>query len=221
VFEWKEEGIYVEADQRHAEILVKDLGFKENSKGVVTPGEKIKEVNEEKIDSRRATMYRACVARGNYMSQDRSDVQYAVKELCRSMSDPREEDWEKLKRLGRYLVDKLRVRNLFKYQGPVNSIEIYTDTDYAGCNKTRKSTSGGVVMFGKHMLKTWCLAQGVVSLSSGEEEYYGLVKGASQGMGFKSMVKEASVLITIPISIPASLNILLKPIPCEAPLTNP
>jgi hypothetical protein len=31
VFEWKDEGIYVEADQRHAEILVKDLGFKENS----------------------------------------------------------------------------------------------------------------------------------------------------------------------------------------------
>ena len=76
IFEWSEKGIYVEADQRHAEILVRDLGFKGNSKGVVTPGEKNGEIHEEKIDRERATMYRACVARGNYMSQDRSDVQY-------------------------------------------------------------------------------------------------------------------------------------------------
>ena len=204
VFEWKEEGIYVEADQRHAELIVKDLNFKENTKSVVTPGEKLKEINEEELDAARSTMYRACVARGNYMTQDRSDVQYAVKELCRSMSNPKEEDWEKLKRLGRYLVDKSRVRMLYEYQSKIDNIEIYTDTDYAGCLKTRKSTSGGVVMFGKHVIKTWSLTQGVISLSSGEAEYYGLVKGASQGMGFKSMFKEAGINIGIIIKTDAS-----------------
>ena len=204
VFEWTEEGIYVEADQRHAELIVRDMNFKDNTKSVVTPGERLKEINEEPLDSRRATMYRACVARGNYLTQDRSDVQYAVKELCRSMSDPREEDWDKLKRLGRYLSDKLRVRMIYEYQGRIDKIEVYTDTDYAGCLKTRKSTSGGVVTFGKHVLKTWSLTQGVVSLSSGEAEYYGLVKGASQGLGFKSMYREAGIEIGVVVKTDAS-----------------
>ena len=60
--------------------------------------------------------YRAAVARGNYMSQDRSDVQFANKELSRGMSKPTGEDWEKLKRLRRYLKDKYRTRILFEYQ---------------------------------------------------------------------------------------------------------
>ena len=58
----------------------------------------------------------------------------------------------KVERLGRYLVDKLRGRHLYEYQSPIKAVEIYTDTDYAGCSKTRKSTSGGVVMFGEHLL---------------------------------------------------------------------
>ena len=54
-------------------------------------------------------MYRALVARANYLSQDRSDIQYAVKELSRGMSQPTLGDWQGLKRLGRYLVNKERV----------------------------------------------------------------------------------------------------------------
>ena len=33
-------------------------------------------------------MYRAVTARALYLSQDRSDIQYAVKELSRNMSAP-------------------------------------------------------------------------------------------------------------------------------------
>ena len=59
---------------------------------------------------------------------------------------------------------------------------MWTDTDYAGCAKTRKSTSGGVIMIGGHMIKSWSSTQNVIALSSGEAEYYGLVKGAAQGL---------------------------------------
>ena len=36
---WTEEGIEYEADQRHAEIIIQELGLKEESKSVNTPGE--------------------------------------------------------------------------------------------------------------------------------------------------------------------------------------
>ena len=62
--------------------------------------------NDYNLNSQMSTLYRAIVARGIYLSQDRSDIQYAVKELSRSMSAPRSSDWERLKRLGRYLLDK-------------------------------------------------------------------------------------------------------------------
>ena len=38
------------------------------------------------------------------------------------------------------------------------------------------------------MLKSWSSTQSVVALSSGESEYYGVVKGASEGLGIKSIL---------------------------------
>ena len=122
------------------------------------------------------------MARGNYLAQDRTDIAFAVKELCRTMSRPSESDWQALKRLGRYLIDKVRVVTKYKYQETANILTLWVDTDYAGCTKTRKSTSGGVVLLGSHHLKGWSVTQSVVALSSGEAEYYGIVQGASVGL---------------------------------------
>lgn len=204
VFEWSKEGIKVEADQRHAELIVQDMGLNLGSKGLTTPGVKVYDLGGEELTKEEVVKYRSCVARGNYMAQDRSDVQYAVKELCRKMSDPKKEDWDKLKRLARYLVDKPRSRLKFNYQRQVKVIDVYTDTDFAGCVQTRKSTSGGVIMFGSHMVKSWSSTQGVISLSSGEAEYYGLVKGAAQGLGVKSMLKELGVQVGVCVKTDAS-----------------
>jgi len=38
VIEWSSEGLRYEADQRHGELIVKDVGLKEGSKTVNTPG---------------------------------------------------------------------------------------------------------------------------------------------------------------------------------------
>ena len=188
VIHWTKEGIKYEADQRHAELVIKDMGLEGTSNSVVTPGGKKEEESMGKrLDKHKALQYRANVARCNYMCQDRSDVQYQVKELCRNMSDPTEADWLMLKRLARYLIGRTRVIITFAYQDNHGVVDAWTDTDYAGCRLTRKSTSGGVVMLGNHMIKSWSSTQAHVTLSSGEAEYYGLVKGASVAIGVKSM----------------------------------
>ena len=58
-----------------------------------------------------ATRFRAVAARANYLSGDRPDIQYAVKEVCRRMAKPVGGDWEKLIRLGRYLKGAQGVSN--------------------------------------------------------------------------------------------------------------
>ena len=45
-------------------------------------------------------------------------------------------------------------------------------------------------MFGSHVIKTWSTTQAVIALSSGEAEYYALVKGASIGFGITSLIRE-------------------------------
>jgi hypothetical protein len=107
---WTNEGIRHEADQRHAEIIVRELGLNESSNSVVTPGVKDNnEGTERKMDNKEASLYRAIVARANYLCQDRSDIQLAVKELCRTMAEPTHDNWVALKRLGRYFVGRNRM----------------------------------------------------------------------------------------------------------------
>ena len=53
--------------KRHAEIICQCAGLKEGSKGVVTPGNKVKgeEGDAEGLKKEEATRYRALVARAN------------------------------------------------------------------------------------------------------------------------------------------------------------
>ena len=48
-------------------------------------------------------------------------------------------------------------------------------------------------MLGNHVIKTWSLTQAVVAWSSGEAEYYGLVKGASAAIGAREMLRDLGV----------------------------
>ena len=50
------------------------------------------------LAQKESTRFRRIVARGNYLSQDRSDIRFAVKELSRHMAKPRIGDVEAAKR---------------------------------------------------------------------------------------------------------------------------
>merc|ERR1712002_1339778 len=193
VVTWTKEGLEYEADQRHAEIIVEHLGLTKSAKAVATPSAKRGNEDSPALSQEEGTMYRALVARANYLAQDRVDIGYPVKELCRKMSKPTVADWEALKRLGRYLIDKTRCVIGFPYQGEPDALEVYVDTDHAGCLETRKSTSGGIIMHGCHGIKTWSATQQVIALSSGEADYYGMVKGAGNALGTAGVFQDMGI----------------------------
>ena len=123
------------------------------------------------------------------MATDRPDVQYPAKEVCRDMAAPKTSSGAALKRLGRYLVGLPRLVWTYPWQ-TVWQADAYSDTDWAGCPKTRKSTMGGCVMLGAHTIKTWSSTLQNICLSSGEAEFYGLVKAASQGLGMQALLHD-------------------------------
>jgi len=193
IMTWRDDCIEYESDQRHAEIIVKQMGL-QGANAVSTPGVKISgkpnpDMDKE-LESKQATMYRGLAARANYLSQDRRDIRFAVKEISRRMAKPRVKDLQALKRLARYLVGRPRAVCVFNAQSLPKTIEGWCDSDWAGCPETRKSTSGGIIIWGQHPLKAWSTTQNVVALSSGEAEYYAMVKAGSQSLGIKAMLSD-------------------------------
>ena len=78
----------------------------------------------------------------------------------------------------------------WRYDEELETVDVYTDSDWAGCRATRKSTSGGIVMIGGGIIKTWPKTQGPVALSGGEAEDYSMVKGTVEGIGLQTLAKD-------------------------------
>ena len=150
------------------------------------------------------------MARANFLSQERSDIKLAVRELSRAMAKPTNSDWDQLIHLARYLKGKERYIQSFDYQESTAAdsnmvITVWTDTDYAGCPVTRKSTRGGVCMLNNHTIKAWCVIQTSIARSSGEAEYYGMVRGAAQGLGIQSLLRDLGIERKIKLKTDASV----------------
>ncbi len=95
-------------------------------------------------------------------------------------------------RVARYLLGAHRVVYEFPWQHrPV--LSAYTDSDFAGCVATRRSTSGGAVLLGTHLLKHWASTQKRITLSSGEAELGAVVRGVSEALGLQSVGRDLGV----------------------------
>ena len=212
VLQWTESGIQYQADPRHIEILIRDVDTGASGKLPSAPGVKseIKEgdqTDEELLEGREATLYRSWAARANYLGMDRTDMCYAAKELCRSMSKPTKGSFKALVRLVRYLQGAPWLVYSFDWQKEEERLIVYTDTDYAGCLETRKSTSGGVAFRGRHFIKHWSATQKTVTLSSGEAELGGIVKAASEALGLRSISLDLGIALKIELHADSSAAI--------------
>ena len=141
------------------------------------------EKDKEFLSPEEASVYRSVAMRAAYLAQDRPDLQVATRSLAQGLQQPTLRHQLMLKRLARYLRYRPRMAQFFPRQTYINPFVMWTDSDHAGCIKTRKSVSGGVLMAGGCCIKTYSKGQGVVSLSTGEAEYYSLVSGASNLLG--------------------------------------
>ena len=197
IVEWTEAGIQYEADPRHVDLIIEELGLERANGSDVTGTKEEADGDDAELSPAEAYRYRSVAARLNFLAADRVDIQFASKEICRSMSAPRASDWAKVRKLGRYLRRHGRHVLWFEWQSVPTGIQVYVDTDYAGCRRTRRSTNGGLILHGGHLLKTWATTQTVVALSSGEAEYYGVAKGLCEALGIKGIARDMGLDLTI------------------------
>jgi hypothetical protein len=190
-----EAGFEYEADPRHRQKVVEALGFSEKTKGLTVNG-RVEDVAEElvELEAAECTPFRALAARMNYLAQDAPEIQFAAKEVCRDMARPTRESWKKLKILARFILERESIVWHFDWQDEVGLVlRVFSDSDWAGCRRTRRSTSGGAIMLGGHCLKTWSTTQAPIALSSAEAEYYAMVDAATRTLGLRSMLEEVGI----------------------------
>ena len=207
---WTSQGIVYEADQKHVKKIIQGLDLK-GANGISTPFSKEEndaEQQEDKaLNKEDSRAYRSVTASGNYLGHDRPDVQYAIKQCSKSMSNPTESSWDSMKKVGRYFIANPRAIQLFKWQTEINKMRVQSDSDWAGDTKTRKSTSGGTIRLGAHLVKSWSKDQGSIATSSGEAELYAATKAASEALGLQSALKDFGINIEINLEIDAKATI--------------
>ena len=70
----------------------------------------------------------------------------------------------------------------YGFQEPHPDLVVMTDSERGGDKVIRRSTSGGVVLNGKHTISWWCTLQSTIALSSCEAELNANLKGATEGL---------------------------------------
>ena len=206
IIKLEEDGITWQGDPRRQQLLEDYFGMDAATKTLTKNGyddEEKDQVEEDDIGLTKEEFkaYRMLAARLNYMAQDNPLVQYSAKEMCRSMACPTVKDFAKVKRVVRFLKGLGTVTWRYEWQeeNEFGNIVVFVDSDWAGCKKTRRSTTGGVIKAGRHVLRTWSSTQPTIATSSGEAELIAMADGAARGLGLRTAMDEMGTVTKLSI----------------------
>eukprot|EP00435_Cladocopium_sp_Y103_P023304 s2901_g5.t1 len=143
---------------------------------------------EEYLDGNEAKVFRSALGICLYIAQERLDIQQTVRVLSSYMGRPTKTALCALRKLGSYLVQTQDMKmhypraELFsstltrwngveeRRDGRPYELELYSDSDWASCKVTRRSTSSGLIFLNGCCIHSHSRAQASISLSSMEAE---------------------------------------------------
>ena len=90
-----------------------------------------------------------------------------------------------------------RLATTMPWGGEIGNVVVYVDSDFAACRVTRKSTSGGAIVWGQGLMKAWAKTQPTIALSTGEAELGAVVKGVTEAEGVKAILADFGIECSI------------------------
>ena len=92
----------------------------------------------------------------------------------------------------------------YKFQEESEGITVFTDSDWAGDQATRKNTSAGVVCRGHHTISWWCKLLSTLASFSCEAELNAALKGAVEGLNVQSLAASIGDELSLELRTDAS-----------------
>ena len=208
-----EDGVKISPNSKYVPKLVEMLNITDRrGKGVphysnlnVYDAEEIDE--KEYLDAEGAKLFRSALGICLYLAQERLDIQHSVRLLASYMAKPTKTALNGLKKLGSYLVQtndmKMEFPAVDEGQSVFNrwngveerknkchfELELFSDSDWATCRKTRRSTSSGLVFLNGCCVHSHSRAQTSIALSSMEAEVLAATGLLAEGIYIKQTLQ--------------------------------
>ncbi|GKA72491.1 putative ribonuclease H-like domain-containing protein [Tanacetum coccineum] len=162
-------GIFISQDKYVADMLKKfDLA---SVKTAITPMEtKMALTKDEEADEVDVHLYRSMIGSLMYLTASRPDIMFVVCNCSRFQVIPKTSHLNVVKRIFKYLKGKPNLGLWYPRESSFD-LEAYSDSDYAGANLDRKSTTGGCQFLGSRLISWQCKKQTIVATSTTEAEY--------------------------------------------------
>uniref|UniRef100_A0A2N9GR01 Reverse transcriptase Ty1/copia-type domain-containing protein n=1 Tax=Fagus sylvatica TaxID=28930 RepID=A0A2N9GR01_FAGSY len=108
------------------------------------------------------TLFRSTVGALQYLSLTCPDIAFAVNKLSQFMHKPTVLHWQSAKRLLRYLKQTLTF-GLQIYRTSCNTLQAFSDADWAGSRDDRRSTGSFCIFLGNNLISWSCRKQATVA----------------------------------------------------------
>ncbi|WJZ83312.1 hypothetical protein VitviT2T_003004 [Vitis vinifera] len=194
------EGIFL-SQRKYALDLLQETGMS-GCQPVNTPIEEglklCVEPNQVSTDKER---YQRLVGRLMYLAHTRPDLAYALSVVSQYMHNRGEQHMNAVMRILRYLKNAPRKGILFAKNIDHQSIEVYTDADWAGAVDDRRSTSGYFTFVGGNLVTWKSKKQNVVARSSAEAEFRGMALGLCEALWLRLLLQDLGYLSRQPIRL--------------------
>ena len=141
--------------------------------------------------------YASVVGSLNYVQTcTRPDISFAVGMLGRYQSNPGMDHWKAAKKVLRYLQGTKEYMLTYRRS---DNIEIvgYSDSDYAGCVDSRKSTFGYLFLLAGGAVSWKCGKQSVIATSTMEAEFVACFEATVQALWLRNLISGLGIVDSI------------------------
>ncbi|GJV41857.1 putative ribonuclease H-like domain-containing protein [Tanacetum coccineum] len=165
--------LFIKKDRRDimlVQVYVDDIIFGSTKSSMVKDFEDLMQKEFKMSSMGELTFFLGLQVKQSIGDASRPDIMFAVCLCARFQVTPKVSHLHAVKRIFRYLKHQPKLGLWYPKDSPFH-LEAFSDSDYAGDNHDRRSTSGGCQYLGRRLVSWQCKKQTIVAISSTEAEY--------------------------------------------------